>query len=98
MTPRIQDRADDMMARYGFLGVPRETFEIGGQAQLTRLIDHGLTRESRVLEIGCGCLRVACRLIPFLEPHCYFGIEPARQRVEYGLQYLFMPGEIGRKQ
>ena len=93
----IQARAEEMIDRHGFLGVPRETFELGGRAQMVRLLQHGLLPESKVLDIGCGCLRVAYWLIRFLDPECYCGIEPARQRVEYGKKFLFSPEELERK-
>lgn len=56
---QVQTQADEMIKRHGFLAVPRETFEVGGRAQLVRLLNHGLTPESKVLDIGCGPLRVA---------------------------------------
>ena len=94
---RLQARAQEMMTRHGFLGVPVETFEQGGRGRLIALLNEGLTPESKVLDLGCGCLRVAWWLIRFLDPGCYFGIEPARVRVDYGLQYLFTPEEIEPK-
>ena len=95
---RLRDRAEEMMARHGFLGVPVETFEQGGREQLIALLNEGLTSESKVLDIGCGCLRVAYWLVRFLDPGCYFGIEPASVRVDCGLQNLFTPEEIKLKQ
>jgi SAM-dependent methyltransferase len=83
-----------MLDEHGFLGVPRENFEEAGRAQMVRLLQHGLVPESKVLDIGCGCLRVAYWLIRFLDPGCYCGIEPARQRVELGRRYLFAPDEL----
>lgn len=94
---RVQARAEEMMSQHGFLGVPVETFEQGGRRQLIALLNEGLSPESKVLDIGCGCLRVAYWLMRFLDPGCYHGIEPARQRVEYGLQYLFTPEELRLK-
>jgi cyclopropane fatty-acyl-phospholipid synthase-like methyltransferase len=91
---RVQARANEMMDAHGFLGVPRETFEEAGRAQLVRLLQHGLQPESKVLDIGCGCLRAAYWLIRFLDPECYCGIEPARERVELGRRYLFSTGEM----
>ncbi|MEM9555639.1 MAG: class I SAM-dependent methyltransferase [Acidobacteriota bacterium] len=93
----IQTRADQMLDENGFLGVPRETFEAGGRAQFVRLMQHGLLPESRVLEIGCGCLRVAYWLTRFLDSGCYAGIEPAHRRVELGRRHLFAPGELEAK-
>ncbi len=95
---RVQARAEEMIFRHGFLGVPVETFDQGGRRQLIALLNEGLNPESKVLEIGCGCLRVAYWLIRFLDPGSYYGIEPARQRVEYGLRRLFTPEEVKLKQ
>jgi hypothetical protein len=87
-----------MIARNGFLGVPVETFEDGGRRQFVALLREGLCPESKILDIGCGCLRTAYWLIRFLDPGCYHGIDPARRRVEYGLHYLFSPEMIAAKQ
>jgi hypothetical protein len=84
----VQARAEAMIAKYGFLGVPTASFESAGRHQLETLVRQGLTPASKVLEIGCGCLRAGCWLIGFLDPGGYCGIEPARQRVQYGLEYL----------
>src|SRR5258707_11829020 len=94
---RVQTQAEEMMSRHGCLGVPIETFEQAGREQLIALLQEGLHPESKVLEIGCGCLRIAYWLVRFLDPGCYHGLEPARQRVQYGLQYLFSSGEGGFK-
>ena len=77
-----------MMAQHGFLGVPVETFEQAGREQLMALLGEGMNPESKLLEFGCGCLRIACWLVRFLDANCYYGIEPAGRRVEYGLAYL----------
>ena len=94
----LQCRAERMMAERGFLGVPTPTFERAGREQMIALLQAGPRPESRVLEIGCGCLRIAYWLVRFLEPGCYCGIEPARTRVDFGLEYLFPADEIARKQ
>jgi hypothetical protein len=84
-----------MMSRLGFLGVPVETFEQAGREQLVALLQAGLNPESNVLEFGCGCLRIAYWLVRFLDPGCYHGIEPARSRIDAGLEYLF-PADLVR--
>jgi hypothetical protein len=86
-----------MISRHGFLGVPLETFEQAGREQLISLLNEGLNPESKIVEIGCGCLRIAYWLVRFLGPGCYHGIEPARLRVEYGLKYLFNAPEVQLK-
>ena len=95
---QVQARAAEMMARHGFLGVPVETFEEAGRRQFVALLAEGLCPESRVLDIGCGCLRTAYWLVRFLDPGCYHGIEPALARVEHGLKYLFTPRLLAEKQ
>jgi hypothetical protein len=91
---RVQDRAEEMISRHGFLGVPVATFALAGRQQMIGLLEAGLNPESKVLDIGSGCLRVAYWLIRFLDPGCYYGIEPARQRVDCGLRYLFTAEEV----
>jgi len=94
---RVQARAEDMMSRHGFLGVPIETFARAGWRQLNALRAEGLHPRSVVLDIGCGCLRGAYWLIQFLDPGGYHGIEPNRVRVEHGLRYLLTLDETKDK-
>ena len=95
---RVQALAEEVISRHGFLGVPAETFEQAGREQLIALLGEGLNPESKILDFGCGCLRTAYWLIRFLDSGCYHGIEPERQRVEYGLNYLFTPQELALKE
>jgi hypothetical protein len=90
----LQWSADRMMSEHGFVGVPRETFAQAGREQLIALLAEGLRPESKFLEFGCGCLRIACWLVRFLDSGGYHGIEPARQRIDYGLHYLLTPEEL----
>ncbi len=93
----LQTRGEAMMARHGFLGVPTATFEQAGREQLIALLREGLVPESKVLEFGCGCLRIAYWLVRFLDPDGYCGIEPARDRVALGREHLFEPALWERK-
>jgi SAM-dependent methyltransferase len=52
----------------------------------------------RVLDVGCGALRVGYWLMPFLDPGCYFGIEPNREMLNMGLEELVEPEVIERAQ
>lgn len=45
----------------------------------------GLRQHHRVLDIGCGSLRVGRLLIPYLNPKHYFGVEPNKWLVEDGI-------------
>jgi hypothetical protein len=51
----------------------------------------GLRQHHRVLDVGCGSLRVGRLLIPYLNPGGYFGVEPNKWLVEAGIE-----NEIGR--
>jgi hypothetical protein len=90
----IQTRAETMMARHGYLGVPLDGFAAVGRSHLVALLGEGLAPDSTVLEIGCGCLRTGAWLVKFLDPGRYHGLEPVWQRVEYGLQCLLTREEI----
>ena len=93
----IGERAARMVAAGGFLGVPLDGFEEEGRLQLGTLLRLGLRPQSKLLDIGCGCLRGGYWLIHFLDAGCYFGIEPHRQRLELGLSLLLEPGLAAAK-
>jgi ubiquinone/menaquinone biosynthesis C-methylase UbiE len=65
-----------------------------GEMQFKYLVDHGLSPEHRFLEVGCGNLRLGWRVIQYLQPGHYTGIDisekilaSARNKVvDYGLQ------------
>jgi hypothetical protein len=88
----LGERVDRMASLGGFLGVPTDGFAEGGRLQLATLLRLGLSRESRVVDIGCGVLRAGYWLIHFLEPGRYCGLEPHRGRLELGLNLLLEPG------
>jgi cyclopropane fatty-acyl-phospholipid synthase-like methyltransferase len=46
----------------------------------------GLRQHHRVLDIGCGSLRIGRLLIPYLNPGNYFGVEPNRWLVDAGIE------------
>src|SRR5216684_1754533 len=64
---RVQSKVAEMMAQHGFVGVPLESFERGGRSHLATLLLEGLNPESKVLDFGCGVLRVAYWLVRFLD-------------------------------
>jgi len=79
----IQYRAEGLDASK-FYGVPIAGFEDAGRQQFILLLMAGLRPQSKVLDIGCGVLRAGYWLIHFLDPHCYYGIEPHGERLETG--------------
>lgn len=46
-----------------------------GRAQMQLLRDAGLQPHHRLLDIGCGSLRLGCRAVPFLHPGHYWGTD-----------------------
>jgi SAM-dependent methyltransferase len=55
-----------------------------GQLQLDFLRGAGLRPHHNVLDIGCGCLRAGVKLIPFLEPNHYYGIDGEEKLLRVG--------------
>lgn len=79
----------------GAVGTPsRERWLALGRLQFDYLLDSGLERSHRVLEIGCGNLRAGWRLIEYLDVGGYTGVDVSPEillsaqdvLVEYGLQ------------
>ena len=63
---------------------PEHTHLAAARCQLEMLKAHNLRPESRVLEIGGGCLVTGSMLVDFLEPGNYVVIEPNTWLVELG--------------
>jgi SAM-dependent methyltransferase len=99
MTPGgdLQDRARTLSATVR-LGGPVEDFERVGRMQLAVLLLQGLRPGSRVLDVGCGCLRAGYWLMHFLDPGCYFGIEPDPEVLKAGLEVIVEPETVARAQ
>lgn len=74
-----------------FTGGPVQLFEPVGRLQLATLIQEGLSPQSKLLDVGCGCLRAGYWLMHFLDSGCYFGIEPNVGMLEKGIQYVVEP-------
>src|SRR6266568_9281447 len=57
--------------------------------QLPRIaLAAGLNPDSKVVDLGCGVLRLGYWLIHFLDPSCYCGIEPHPQRLAMGMDTI----------
>ena len=55
-----------------------------GELQFKFLIEHGLLPEHTLLDIACGSLRLGCRIIPYLNPGNYLGIDINEDLIEHG--------------
>ena len=79
------------IAEIGFVGGGLAKFEQAGRAQLISLLQVCVYPDSRVLDVGCGCLRGGYWLIHFLSAGCYFGIEPNKAVLQAGCDILLAP-------
>ena len=73
-----------------FVGPP-DRFDFMSATQFSLLFALGLRENHRVLDFGCGSLRLGRLLIPFLQDGRYFGIEPETWLIEDALDR-----ELGR--
>jgi hypothetical protein len=96
MKPSLQDRANQLAHRT-FLGGSPEEFEAMGRLQLITALRCGLYPDSKVVDIGCGCLRGGYWLINFLQPEKYFGIEPNVEMLAIGKNDILGPKLLEEK-
>jgi SAM-dependent methyltransferase len=101
-TPRtmgesLQERSE-RLAETRFLGGPKRDFIRVGRLGFQVLLDEGLLPSSRVLDVGCGALRLGYWLMRFLDPGCYFGIEPQQDMLDVGLEQLVEPDVVRHAQ
>lgn len=73
---REQGCSGQLTEALAYVGYDESTAEIVGELQLSLLRMNGLEARHDVLEIGCGALVAARRIIGFLDPGRYVGIEP----------------------
>jgi len=73
-----------------FVGPPKD-YDLISAMVFNLLTCIGLRQHHRILDIGCGSLRVGRLLIPYLNPQNYYGVEPNKWLVEDGID-----NEIGR--
>jgi SAM-dependent methyltransferase len=68
-----------------FVGPPNR-FDFMSATQFSLLFANGLRDHHRVLDFGCGSLRLGRLLIPYLQEGCYFGIEPNRWLIDDAIE------------
>jgi hypothetical protein len=85
----VQERASKL-AETMFVGGPVNRFEEVGRAQLTTLLQQGMTPQSKVLDVG------GYWIMSYLESGCYFGIEPYREMLQAGLDQIVEPETLAR--
>lgn len=55
-----------------------------GKLQFDYVANQGLSRDAKVLDIGCGCLRGGVHFIDYLDPGNYFGIDISESLLNAG--------------
>lgn len=68
-----------------FVG-PSYRYDLIGGSQFALLFLLGLREHHRLLDFGCGSLRLGRMAIPYLQPGRYFGVEPEAWLIEDGLK------------
>jgi SAM-dependent methyltransferase len=61
-------------------------WEETGRIQMQLLIDAGLQPRHRLLDIGCGSLRLGCKVVPYLDPGHYWGTDLSADLMARGRQ------------
>ena len=84
----LQEIAEALDQRSIFIGGPVKDFERVGRLQCSLMIREGLYPWLKVVDIGCGALRGGYWLIHFLNPDCYYGIEPNVDMLQAGLNEI----------
>jgi SAM-dependent methyltransferase len=91
----LQERAE-RLAQTAFLGGLPSDFERMGRAGFELLFAEGLQPNSKLLDVGCGALRVGYWVMRFLDPDSYFGIEVRQDMLRVGLEEVVEPGVVER--
>jgi SAM-dependent methyltransferase len=94
---KLSEIAAQLQRQGIFTGGPPALFESAGRLQLSTLVREGLYPFSRVLDVGCGCLRAGYWLVRLLDPNCYYGIEPNATMLQAGIENLIGPELMERK-
>ena len=69
-----------------FVGQPQR-YDVAGASQFALLFLLGLREHHRLLDFGCGSLRLGRLAIPYLQPDRYFGVEPETGLVDAGFAH-----------
>ncbi len=77
---------DAALARGRHRDIVGGRWEETGRLQMTILRREGLLPGHRLLDIGCGSLRLGCKAVPYLEPGHYWGTDLSGPLMQRGYQ------------
>jgi len=67
---------------------PKPLFDKIGEHQFETLLQAGVRKTHKVLDYGCGCLRLGKHLVPYLRKGSYTGLDVDQQLLDDGVQEL----------
>ena len=79
-----------------FVGGAGDYWELIGQLQFRFLVDHGLAPSETFVDVGCGALRGGVKLIRYLAPDRYLGIDKHIELIIYGVANELGIDRIGK--
>jgi len=85
----VSDMIDDGKHRE-FVGAH---WEMMGYLQLGFLVAEGLRADHTILDMGCGCLRAGRRLVEYLQPNKYYGIDKLQGLLDAGYHFELTRGQ-----
>lgn len=91
---------DDALAKGRHRDIVGGRWEETGRIQLGLLRAEGLEPHHRLLDIGCGALRLGCKAVPFLDPGNYWGTDASGAlmrrgwEVELGSTHRLAPSHL----
>lgn len=68
-----------------------------GKLPFEFMLSRGLSRENKVIDIGCGCLRVGVHLVNYLLPGNYFGNDISKDLLEVGYRVELQNAGLNKK-
>lgn len=77
-----------------YVGPEHNYYVFGPQVFINLLRFAGVQPDNKLLDVGCGSLRVGRLLIPYLNEGCYYGIEPAEEHLMAGFDEELSPAAI----
>lgn len=88
------DRLKERVADRGHRKVIGGRWDQLGNLQLDFLVQRGLQPHHALLDVGCGPLRAGVKLVPYLDPGNYYGIDLSDILIEAGYEGEIVPNGL----